>query len=110
MLDLNKPPKAIPRAKPPGHATAYSSRRGSVILEMARQSQVFFDDDDFDSESAAEGNDSEAKSLIVPKANGEGIGDVYIHGRRASRRDAYINDSATEEDGDTSDGEATTLM
>jgi hypothetical protein len=33
---------------------SYTPRRGSMIMEMARQSSVFFDDDDFDADSGTE--------------------------------------------------------
>ena len=41
---------------------SHTPRRGSVITELARQSRIFFDDDDFDVDSMAEDDQSKAKA------------------------------------------------
>jgi predicted acylesterase/phospholipase RssA len=66
---------------------SYAPRSGSVIMEMARQSSVFFDDDDFDADSALEEDTN----------HGSGNGSGVDLGRDGLSEDEDDDDSGIDE-------------
>lgn len=69
--------------RPRNHGNEDYTRRGSLVDELSRQSQVFFDDDDFEatgteSEGVVEETDDEGEMDLNTRYDGEDEGDISV--------------------------------
>lgn len=69
--------------RPRNHENEDYTRRGSLVDELSRQSQVFFDDDDFEatgteSEGAVGETDDDGEMDVNTRYDGEDEGDVDV--------------------------------
>ncbi|TLD32378.1 lipid particle protein [Venturia nashicola] len=103
-----------PRPRPRNRENGGYNRRGSLVDELSRQSQVFFDDDDFEatgteSEGVVEETDDEGEMDVNRRYDGEDEGDASVsevedhgwdaeeHGSPAELRETRREDRAAEE-------------